>query len=162
MHHPAQFSPQHSATAADRQREEGLLHSRRPFHDPVVTLTVSNKKARFVAFCKKAKTKSLFDRPNYISIWVAWLCVMPAILNRLQSSYADCRFEFGVILEWFREHGYRFVFVAGDGLTVGRGNHLMANNINEYLNVDEPPWIIWVHGEHPHFTWHVLHVHQAC
>ena len=64
---------------------------------------VSNKKARFVAFCKKAKTKSLFERPNYISTWVAWLCVMPAILNRLQSSYADCRFEFGVILEWFRE-----------------------------------------------------------
>jgi hypothetical protein len=37
---PAQFSPQHSATAADPQREEGLLHSRRPFHGPVVTLTV--------------------------------------------------------------------------------------------------------------------------
>ena len=123
---------------------------------------VANKKERFVSFFKKAKQKTLFDRPAYVSSWCAWFKVMPAILDRLQSSYVDCKYEFKVIVDYFKAKGYRFVFIAGDGLTVGRGNHILANNVNEYLNIDEPPWIIWVHGEHPHFTWHVLHVHQAC
>lgn len=123
---------------------------------------VANKRARFTAFLEKAAEKTLFDRPNYVSPWRAWFSVKPAILNRLQLSYDDCKFEFETVREYFRSEGYRFVFLGGDGLTVGRGNHLMVSNMHAYLEADDPPWIIWVHGEHPHLTWHVLHAgHRA-
>lgn len=134
-------------------------------HNPDV---VANKQARFTDFLTKAKTKTMFDRPNYVSPWRASFRVFPAILDRLQSSYEDCRFEFNEILTEFRGNPIprqpdpaskkvKFVFVGVDGLTVGRGNHEFANNVDEYLDIDKPPWIIWVHGEHPHLTWHVLH-----
>lgn len=122
---------------------------------------IANKESRFQRFVELAKTKALFDRPDYTSPWTAWFSIFPAILNRLQSSYEDCRFEFDVILEHFRAKGARFVFVGGDGLTVGRGNHLFTNNIDEYLDPTKPPWIIWVHGEMPHMAWHVLHARRT-
>lgn len=118
---------------------------------------LANKETRFTRFLADAKDKTMFNRPNYISTWTAHFTTHPPIMDRLQSSYKDCKYEFNVILEWARAQGHRVIFIAGDGLTVGRGNHIFSNNIDEYLDEDNPPWIIWVHGEMPHMAWHVLH-----
>ena len=50
---------------------------------------LANKRERFTKFLEAAGCKQLFDRPDYTSTWVASFSVMPAILDRLQSSYAD-------------------------------------------------------------------------
>ena len=118
---------------------------------------LKNKRGRFTAFLNKARSKTLFDKPTTLPTWRAWFCHQPPIMDRLQSSYKDCMFEFDEIRKYFKAKGVRFVFVGGDGLTIGRGNHINVNNMDIYLDPDEPPWLIFVHGEHPHFTWHVIH-----
>ena len=52
-------------------------------------------------------------------------------------------------------HQCRFLFAAGDGLTLMRENHLLAQKADEYIH--STPVIIPVQGEHPHGLFHCLH-----
>lgn len=70
----------------------------------------------------------------------------PPIFDRLQSSYDDVRFELNTMRAALP--GYRFLFAAGDGLTLMRMNHLLAQQPDVYF--DQSPAIIPVQGEHPH------------
>ena len=78
----------------------------------------------------------------------------PPIFDRLQSSYEDVRFE----LDKMRNAlpGHRFLFAAGDGLSLMRMNHLLRNEPDRYF--DQSPAIIPVQGE-LHGFFHLMHCH---
>ena len=75
------------------------------------------------------------------------------MFDRLQSSYADVEYELSVMTRAHR--ALQFLFVAGDGLSLMRINHLLANHPDKYI--DQTPCVIPIQGEHPHGLFHVMH-----
>ena len=51
--------------------------------------------------------------------------------------------------------GLKLLFLAGDGLTLMRMNHLLASEPDVWL--DQTPVIVPIQGEHPHGFGHGLH-----
>ena len=78
----------------------------------------------------------------------------PPIFDRLQSSYDDVRFELDAMRN--KLPGYRFLMIAGDGLSLMRMNHLFAQRPDYYF--DQSPAIIPVQGE-LHGFFHLMHCH---
>ena len=78
----------------------------------------------------------------------------PPIFDRLQSSYEDVRFELDTMRN--KLSGYRFLFAAGDGLSLMRMNHLLKMEPDKYF--DQSPAIIPVQGE-LHGFFHLMHCH---
>ena len=67
---------------------------------------------------------------------------MPPMFDRLQSSYADVRHEMNTMRDKYPKS--RILFIAGDGLSLMRMNHLLASEPEEFL--DQSPAVVPIQG----------------
>ena len=93
------------------------------------------------------------QRPAVRPSWRPHKIYHPPIFDRLQSSYEDVRFELNKMRNAFPN--MRFLFAAGDGLSLMRMNHLLASDADTYIH--SSPAIIPIQGEHPHGLFHAMH-----
>ena len=114
---------------------------------------VANQRKRWVDFLKAAANGRLLDRPNSPPLWQPYKIYHEPMFDRLQSSYADVEYELSVMTRAYR--ALPILFVAGDGLSLMRINHLLANHPDKYI--DQTPCVIPIQGEHPHGVFHVMH-----
>lgn len=114
---------------------------------------VANQRKRWVDFLKAAANGRLLDRPNSKPLWQPYKIYQEPMFDRLQSSYADVEYELSVMTRAHR--ALPFLFGAGDGLSLMRINHLLANHPDKYI--DQTPCVIPIQGEHPHGLFHVMH-----
>ena len=114
----------------------------------------ANRSARWTKWLSSIRDGVHLQRPRVRPKWRPHKMYQPPIFDRLQSSYEDVRFE----LDKMRNAlpGHRFLFAAGDGLSLMRMNHLLRNEPDRYF--DQSPAIIPVQGE-LHGFFHLMHCH---
>ena len=113
----------------------------------------ANRSSRWTKWLRAIQNGVHLARPRVRPKWRPHKMYQPPIFDRLQSSYDDVRFELNTMRAALP--GYRFLFAAGDGLTLMRMNHLLAQQPDVYF--DQSPAIIPVQGEHPHGFFHLMH-----
>lgn len=107
---------------------------------------VANKKQRWYNYLQAAASGTLLDRPQirHGPVWVPYKMYQEQMPDVLQSAYEDVEHEFRVMTKHARAHGVSVLFVAGDGLALMRGNHLLASK--RHLYIDQSPVIIPIQG----------------
>ena len=113
----------------------------------------ANRSARWTKWLRAIQNGVHLQRPAVRPAWRPQKIYQPPIFDRLQSSYEDVRFELNEMRNALP--GYRFLFVAGDGLSLMRMNHLLKHESDKYF--DNSPAIIPIQGEHPHGLFHGMH-----
>ena len=103
---------------------------------------VANQRRRWRAGLMAAANGRLLDRGSVRPAWRPRRKYWPPIPGRLQSSYEDVEAELRKISQ---ELGGVFFFVAGDGLSLMRMNHILKSQSDRYL--DFCPCIIPIQGE---------------
>ena len=103
---------------------------------------IANKRNRWSSMMRAVQDGSLLARPNYASTWRPYKYYHDPMPDRLQSSYADVEFEMQTITRFSKST--QFIFLAGDGLTLMRMNHLLANKPDVYIF--QTPAIIPIQG----------------
>ena len=103
---------------------------------------VSNKRSRWIRFLQAERNGQLLSKPTAVPIWQPHKEYHPPIFGCLQASYADVEKEFRVMTE--QNADKVFMFCAGDGLALMRGNHLLASKPDVYI--DQTPMIIPIQG----------------
>jgi hypothetical protein len=116
--------------------------------------TVLRKARRFRKFIRLAEDGKLLQRPAVKPRWgPAHFTYHPPMYGVLQGSYDDVEFELNEMRK--RHLDKKFLFVGGDGLSILRMNHLLAEHPDLYI--DQSPMIIPVQGESPHGVYHMMH-----
>ena len=114
---------------------------------------LANRSARWGRFMHAIQNGRHLTRPAVKPTWKPRKVYERPIFDRLQSSYEDVRFEMNTIRNKFPH--LKFVFIAGDGLSLMRMNHLLAMEPEMYIH--SSPAAIPVQGEHPHGVFHGMH-----
>ena len=114
----------------------------------------ANRSARWTKWLNSIRDGVHLQRPRVRPKWRPHKMYEPPIFDRLQSSYEDVRFELDTMRN--KLSGYRFLFAAGDGLSLMRMNHLLKMEPDKYF--DQSPAIIPVQGE-LHGFFHLMHCH---
>lgn len=114
---------------------------------------VSNRRSRWKRFLRAAANGRLLERPNVMPKWKPHKTYHEPLFGRLQSSYADVEYEMTEISK--ANASMVFLFLAGDGLSLMRVNHLLAAYPDKYIH--QTPVVIPIQGEHPHALFHFLH-----
>ena len=112
-----------------------------------------NRSHRWTKWLAAIRDGTFLQRPRVKPLWKPHKVYQPPIFDRLQSSYEDVEFELRMMRNELSH--CRFLFAAGDGLTLMRENHLLAQKSDEYI--DSTPVIIPIQGEHPHGLFHAMH-----
>ena len=102
----------------------------------------NNRSSRWGRFFNALKSGRLLDRPRVAPTWVPHKEYMPPMFDRLQSSYADVRHEMNTMRDKYPKS--RILFIAGDGLSLMRMNHLLASEPDEFL--DQSPAVVPIQG----------------
>ena len=134
------------------RRDLSLSHFSRSFYLDSVDVA-HNRSHRWTKWLNAIRNGTFLQRPPVPPTWKPHKVYEPPIFDRLQSSYEDVEFEIKTMRNALPN--CRFFFTAGDGLTLMRENHLIAQKPDEYL--DSTPVIIPVQGEHPHGLFHGMH-----
>lgn len=113
----------------------------------------ANRSARWGRFLGAIQNGVHLERPAVRPTWKPRKEYERPVFDKLQSSYDDVRYEMNTIRNKFPH--LKFVFLAGDGLTLQRINHLLAMTPEMYIH--STPAIIPVQGEHPHGLFHGMH-----
>ena len=100
-----------------------------------------NRSDRWTKWLAHIRDGTFLQRPAVPPLWRPHKEYQEPIFDRLQSSYEDVEFE----LRKMRTDlpNCRFLFAAGDGLTLMRENHLLAQKSDEYIDMTPA-------GHHPH------------
>ena len=114
---------------------------------------VTRKNTRFRDFLLAAAAGKLFVRPDTVPLWTLHIRWHKPVYHVLTSSYDDVEATLNSLRQ--ANLGRIFLFVGGDGQTMMRINHLLANHPDLYI--DQTPVVIPVQGESPHGVHHFLH-----
>ena len=106
---------------------------------------LANKEQRWRRFLKACGDGRMLDRPGTQPRWVPEHRYYHPIDGRLQSSYEDVEAEMTVICETLRQEGLAFLFLAGDGLSLMRVNHLLAHHPDKYIF--QTPMVLPIQGD---------------
>lgn len=98
------------------------------FNNPAVA---AGRKSRWFRSMLAVKNGTHMNRPDTLPLWEPHMVYHPAIFDRLQSSYADVEHEMNVVRNAYPSA--KFLFGAGDGLSLMRVNHVLANKPDVYL-----------------------------
>ena len=98
----------------------------------------TNRSSRWQQFFVAHRSGRLLERPRVAPTWVPHKEYMPPMYDRLQSKYEDVRHEMNTMRAKYPKS--RLIFIAGDGLSLMRMNHLIANQPDVYL--DQSPAVI--------------------
>lgn len=101
--------------------------------------------SRWTEFMGAIRDGRHLERPAVRPTWRPRKEYHRPIYGRLQSSYDDVEFELNHVRNSQRNRS--FVFVAGDGLSLMRMNHLLSMNPDKYIF--ETPAVVPIQGE-PH------------
>ena len=111
-----------------------------------------NRSRRWTKWLTALQNGVHLQRPRVRPSWRPYKVYQPPIFDRLQSSYEDVRFELNCMRNKLPSH--RYLFAAGDGLSLMRMNHLLAMEPDTYF--DQSPAIIPIQGE-LHGFFHLMH-----
>ena len=112
----------------------------------------NNRSTRWSKWLRRIQNGTHLARPRLPAPWKAYKVYGDPIFDRLQSSYEDVAFELEVGRKALSDA--KIIFAAGDGLTLMRENHLLANEPDNYIF--STPIIIPVQGE-LHGAFHARH-----
>jgi len=116
---------------------------------------LTNKQQRFSDFIKAALAGQLFKRPNTTPTWVVEIDWELPMWGVLQSQNAHVRFEINKMRRTEAAKDAKVVIIGGDGLSIHRGNHILAQDPETYL--DTSPAVVPMLGEMPHGHHHIMH-----
>ena len=118
-----------------------LSHFSRQFYLDCPAIA-SNRDSRWCRFLTALNSGRLLERPRVAPTWQPHKEYQAPIFDRLQSSYEDVRAEMDAVRDKFKSE--RITFLAGDGLSLMRINHILANEPDVYL--DQSPAIVPIQG----------------
>ena len=103
----------------------------------------NNRAARWARFFNALRSGRLLQRPRVAPTWAPHKEYMPPMFDRLQSSYDDVRHEMNTMRAKYPKS--RILFIAGDGLSLMRMNHLLASEPDVFL--DQSPAVVPIQGD---------------
>ena len=113
----------------------------------------ANRSGRWTKYMRAIQNGKHMARPMVKPTWCPHKIYKEPVWDRLQSSYDDVRFEMNKMRAAFPN--LKILFIAGDGLSLMRMNHLLKHEHDFYL--DSSPATIPVQGEAPHGLFHGMH-----
>ena len=113
----------------------------------------TNRTERWTKHMRAIKNGTHLARPRVTPRWAPHKIYNKPMYGRLQSSYDDVRHEMAEMRDVFKH--LKILFIAGDGLSLMRMNHLLAAEADVWLN--ESPCVVPIQGEHPHGLFHGMH-----
>jgi hypothetical protein len=124
-----------------------------------------NKSERWVEYLRAAANGRLLARPPDMPRWKPHKYYGEPIFGALQSSYDHVERELSVMCGINSADGVRtgtripesFVFIAGDGLSIMRINHLLANHPEKYIH--QTPMCIPIQGAYSlHYLFIIIYL----
>ena len=115
----------------------------------------SNRSSRWTRIMRQIQNGKHLDRPSVPPTWTPRKVYHDPVFDKLQSSYDDVRQELNIMRAALPNK--KILFVAGDGLSLMRLNHLLAQEPDVYL--DQTPVVVPIQGEAPHGIFHGMHAH---
>ena len=121
---------------------------------------LANQRRRWCEGLHAAANGRMLERPAVPPTWQPYNTYEEVIMGRTQSSYDDVEFEMRKICDALSGRpgsNLQFIFMAGDGLTLMRMNHLLKHK--DHIYIDQTPVVIPIQGEHPHGVFHCMHAY---
>ena len=112
----------------------------------------TNRSSRWRKFFIAHRSGRLLERPRVAPTWEPRKEYMPPMYDRLQSKYDDVAHEMNTMRAKYPKS--RLIFIAGDGLSLQRMNHLIAHQPDVYIY--QSPAVVPIQGE-LHGLFHGMH-----